>query len=416
MKHITLNAKSIFNNQKLLFSLIIFFTLLLRITIIHLFGDKYLQSEWAIIVNNLSNHGEFSFRSFENFYVPNIYMPPLYIWFLYSFKIFNLNYENYVILILYAQAIISSFSLIIFYGIVKNFFSKNLSLLLSIIFCFFPSYLYASSLISSISLYIFLLLIFIYFFLKITISSNFKLHFYLGIVAGLLLLLRGEFIFLFIISLFYLFFYYKNVPLKNILITILISLIVISPYLYRNVTKLNSYTIVKSLGFNLWKGNNPNSNVEGDLARHVNEYGAINFQGELEEKINNIKIDKYYDINLDNLFLDEALNNIKTQPQKYFLLYVKKIFSFMFFDTNSSLKSYYNIAHLLPLILISVFSFFGLLVSFNNSKNLNFIIILFLSNLFIFSFFFILPRYNLIILPMQIILAGKLLDKLLKKF
>jgi hypothetical protein len=39
-----------------------------------------------------------------------------------------------------------------------------------------------------------------------------------------------------------------------------------------------------------------------------------------------------------------------------------------------------------------------------------------LSNLFIFSFFFILPRYNLIILPMQIILAGKLLDKFLKKF
>ena len=416
MKHITLNVKSIFNNQKLLFSLIIFFTLLLRITIIHLFGDKYLQSEWAIIVNNLSNHGEFSFRSFENFYVPNIYMPPLYIWFLYSFKIFNLNYENYVILILYVQAIISSFSLIIFYGIVKNFFSKNLSLLLSIIFCFFPSYLYASSLISSISLYIFLLLIFIYFFLKITISSNFKLHFYLGIVAGLSLLLRGEFIFLFIISLFYLFFYYKNVPLKNILITILISLIVISPYLYRNVTKLNSYTIIKSLGFNLWKGNNPNSNVEGDLTRHVNEYGATNFQGELEEKINNIKIDKYYDINLDNLFLDEALNNIKTQPQKYFLLYIKKIFSFMFFDINSSLKNYYNIVHLLPLIFISVFSFFGLLVSFNSSKNLNFIIILFLSNLLIFSFFFILPRYNLIILPMQIILAGKLLDKFLKKF
>ena len=204
MKHITLNTKSIFNNQKLLFSLIIFFTLLLRITIIHLFGDKYLQSEWAVIVSNLSNHGEFSFRSFENFYVPNIYMPPLYIWFLYSFKIFNLNYENYVILILYVQAIISSFSLIIFYDIVKNFFSKNLSLLLSIIFCFFPSYLYASSLISSISLYVFLLLIFIYFFLKITISSNFKLHFYLGIVAGLSLLLRGEFIFLFIISLFYL--------------------------------------------------------------------------------------------------------------------------------------------------------------------------------------------------------------------
>ena len=145
MKHITLNAKSIFNNQKLLFSLIIFFTLLLRITIIHLFGDKYLQSEWAVIVSNLSNHGEFSFRSFGNFYVPNIYMPPLYIWFLYSFKIFNLNYENYVILILYVRAIISSFSLIIFYGIVEKFFSKNLSLLLSIIFCFFPSYLYASS-------------------------------------------------------------------------------------------------------------------------------------------------------------------------------------------------------------------------------------------------------------------------------
>ena len=244
---------------------------------------------------------------------------------------------------------------------------------------------------------------------------NLKFCFYLGLISGLLMLLRGEFILLFFLSLIYLFLFYKNINIRNILFILLISFLVMSPYLYRNITELNTFSITKSMGFNLWKGNNPNSNVEGDLKRAVNEHGPSNFSGELKDKIDNVVVDKRYDINIDNLFLKEALHNIKNQPGRYFLLYLKKVFSFLFFDLNSSYSNYYNPIHLFPLIIISISSFFGMLISLKENKSFKFIIMLYLLNIFLFSLFFILPRYNLIILPMQIILTGKFFSIFLNK-
>ena len=230
-----------------------------------------------------------------------------------------------------------------------------------------------------------------------------------------MILLRGEFILLFIFSLFYLFFFYKELKLKKVVIILISTFLVLSPYLYRNASELNTFSITKSIGFNLWKGNNPYSNVEGDLTRSVDDHGPIGFEGKIKEKINNLKIDKYYDISLDNLFLNEAIKNIKNDPERYIKLYIKKFVSFLFFDLNSTIKNYYHVHHIVPLVVISNASFFGTIISINHSKNLNLIIALYLLYIFIFSFFFILPRYNLIILPMQIILTGKLINKIFKK-
>jgi len=416
MKFSIYYLEKIFDNQKILVSTIIIVGLIIRIPVVHFFGDSRLENEWLILVNNLINHGEFAFRNFDDFYVPNLYMPPLYTWFLYIFKLINLTNENFINLILYLQAILASISLAFFYFICKKFFSNNLSLLLTFLLCFFPSYLYSCSQISSISLYVFLLILFVYFFLKISSKSNYKYSFYLGLTSGLLILLRGEFILLFILSSIYLLMFYKNFKLEKIILTLFIVFLVLSPYLYRNISKLNTFSVTKSVGFNLWKGNNPNSSVEGDSNRFVNEYGPLGFENDLKEKIMNVQIDKYYDANLDKLFLNEAIKNLKNEPKRYIILYFKKFISFLFFDLNSSLKHYYHPLHLLPLIAISISSLAGALISFKDSKNLNFITMLYLGYILIFSFFFILPRYNLIILPMQIVLTGKLINKIFKKF
>jgi len=405
----------IFEKQKFTILTILIISFIIRVPVIHLFGDQTLQNEWPVLVNNLFDNGKFAFRNFGNFYVPNLYMPPLYAWFLYIFKLLNLSNENYINIILYTQAIFASISVVIFYLINKKFFSNKLNIFLTTIFSFFPSYLYACGQISSITLYIFLIILFIYFFIKITSEHNYKYAFFLGTIAGLMILLRGEFILLFIFSLFYLFFFYKELKLKKVVIILISTFLVLSPYLYRNASELNTFSITKSIGFNLWKGNNPYSNVEGDLTRSVDDHGPIGFEGKIKEKINNLKIDKYYDISLDNLFLNEAIKNIKNDPERYIKLYIKKFVSFLFFDLNSTIKNYYHVLHIVPLVVISIASFFGTIISINHSKNLNLIIALYLLYIFIFSFFFILPRYNLIILPMQIILTGKLINKIFKK-
>ena len=408
-------SKKIFENKKLLISTIIIVSLIVRIPAIYFFGDTRLENEWFVLINNLTNQKEFAFRNIGNFYVPNLYMPPLYAWFLYVFKLLNLSDANYINLILYTQAILASISLVTFYFICKKFFSDNLSLFLTILFCFFPSYLYACGQISSITLYVFLIVFFIFFLLNIPNETNYKFSFYLGLATGLSILLRGEFILIFTFCLIYLFFFYKNVNLKKIILTSFITLLVLSPYLYRNISELNTFSITKSIGFNLWKGNNPDSNVEGDLTGHVSDRGPVGFEGDLKEKITDLPVNKYFDINLDNLFLDESIKNIKNEPGRYLVLYIKKFISFLFIDLNSTIKNYYHPLHLIPLIIISFSSFIGMLISIGNSKNLNLIVMLYLSYIFIFSFFFILPRYNLIILPMQILLTGKLINKLYKK-
>ena len=111
---------------------------------------------------------------------------------------------------------------------------------------------------------------------------------------------------------------------------------------------LDTITITKSIGYNLWKGNNPDSTVEGNP----------NFDSDLKEQVSKVPKDKYYDINADKVFQEEGLKNIKNNPTRYFVLYLKKILSFIFIDINSSYPNYYHPLHYLPVLLIGITTIF----------------------------------------------------------
>ena len=122
-------------------------------------------------------------------------------------------------------------------------------------------------------------------------------------------------------------------------------------------------------------------------------------------------------MNRDNIFLDEALSNLTNDGPHYFKLFFKKIFSFYFIDINSNYPNYFNFFHIFPIILLSVLSFPGLFLFYKNKKFENKCLLLYLLlNLLIFSIFFILPRYKLVILPVQIILATYFIGYIIKKF
>ena len=116
---------------------------------------------------------------------------------------------------------------------------------------------------------------------------------------------------------------------------------------------------------------------------------------------------KYYELNRDDIFLNEAKKNLIENPLRYFNLYLKKIFSFYFIDFNSTYPNYYNYFNIFPALIFGILSFPGLFIFFGK-KNVkyNYITLYLLLNLLIFSIFFILPRYKLIILPIQIIIAS----------
>ena len=99
---------------------------------------------------------------------------------------------------------------------------------------------------------------------------------------------------------------------------VFLTVIVISPYLVRNIILVDTITITKSIGYNLWKGNNPSSTVEGNP----------NFGLSLREQINEVPKDKYYDINADKVFQEEGLKNIKNNPN------TKSIIGILFPENN----------------------------------------------------------------------------------
>ena len=97
--------------------------------------------------------------------------------------------------------------------------------------------------------------------------------------------------------------------LKSILMIIFLTTVVTSPYLMRNIMLVDTITITKSIGYNLWKGNNLNSGVEG--------YANIDLN--LRKQIDKVPEDNHYDVNIDKIFLNEGLKNIKNNPTKYFV-------------------------------------------------------------------------------------------------
>jgi len=407
------NYQHLKNKETYLLFFLFLFSFLIRIPVIFIFGDTRLDNEWGIIVNNLTDYGKFSLVNFGDFFVPSLFMPPLYAFYLYFFKIFHFNNEIYIQVVLFSQIILSSFSVVIFYNINKLFFSNKICILGTLIFSLFPLHIYACAQISSIILQTFLTITFFYFFLKIVKKNNFFNICFLSLTSGLLILLRGEFIALFLLSILYLALFIK-INLKSILIIILLTFVVISPYLIRNIIVLDAITITKTIGFNLWKGNNLRTDVEGKNYISDSIFDLENL--DLREQINKVLEDKYYEINLDKVFLSEGIKNINNDPIKYFGLYLKKILSFLFIDLNSSNPYYYHPLHYLPVLFISITSIIGIILSKKNSYQINFLILFFIVNIAIVSVFFILPRYKLAIIPLQIIFSNIFFEYIKKNF
>ena len=129
----------------------------------------------------------------------------------------------------------------------------------------------------------------------------------------------------------------------------------------------------------------------------------------------NIAFDNNYEINLDNFYKEKALDYIKSDFFKYFKNYTIKTISFVSINLNSSYENYYNIYHIFPKLLIGILSLIGGLIVINKKSYLQFLSLYFFFNIFFFSIFFILPRYSLILLPIQIILALEFIKYSIRK-
>lgn len=388
-------------NNKLICLIII--SIITRIFSIYLFGAKEISNEWGVMVSVMEENQMIGFRKVEGEIMPNIFMPPLYPIFLFLVKKLFSNLNYYLLTIQFIQLIFSIIGLIYLIKILSNFFSEKISYIGAYIFALFPLNVYAISQISSVTLQILLMIFYMYYFIKSLKISSKKNIILFSLFSACLILLRGEFFVFYFFTLFY-FFLKKKIHL--IISSFIITLLLISPYLIRNYLIFEVITVTKSAGFNLFKGNNPLSKAEGiPMLDDVEKISK-----ETHEKIKKIKPQDKYDLIIDGLYKEEAIKFIMDNPIRYAQLYIIKLISFIFFDFNSSYPNYYNIFHLLPKIIISISSLIGVFLTFKSKDVLKFFALYYLLNGFLLSIFFILPRYSLALLPIQIILTCYLLS------
>ena len=324
--------------------------------------------------------------------VPMIFMPPLYPLYLYSIKILFNDLDLFLWTVQLTQIIFGLIAIIFTKKILSEFFSERMSNVGTLIFALFPLNVYSISQISSISLQIFLINIFIYSFIKIFKEIDIKHSLMFSFSSAMLMLLRGEFFIFVILSLVYL--YLKKKNLFRILIISLVTILIISPYLYRNYSIFNVLTITKSSGYNLLKGNHPRTKVEG-TGMFLKIEKVIPEVKDALEQLKSLGPTKSYDLLQDQVLMDQALIFIKSEPLKYIGLYFKKFFAYMFVDVNSSYPNYYSILHIAPKIILAVGSFLGILITLSLKINIyNYVALLYLANISLFSIFFILPRYK----------------------
>jgi|TARA_Y100000389_G_scaffold36501_1_gene31057 hypothetical protein len=397
------------NILKFQLPVIIFIAAVLRAIAIYYFHDFEVANEWNILLENLKTNGILSVHTVQGTPVPNIFMPPLYPLFLYSVNSLVNNINFFLWVIFFLQLFFALISIYLTNKILLEFFSKNLSLIGTFIFAIFPLNIYAVSQISSITLQILLLNFFFFSYFKLFKKLELSQIFLFSISAALLMLLRGEFFIFAILSIFYLYLKQKN--LKKIMLISLITLLIVSPYLYRNYNIFGVITITKSSGYNLLKGNHPKTKTEGTQMFQV--------VGEIVPEVK-VKLDQLiakgpssnYDLAQDKILLEQAIKFIKNDPIHYVKLYFKKIVSFMLIDLNAEYPNYYSPLHIIPKIILGITSLVGIILSFNFRINaLNFVTLYYFANIGLFSFFFILPRYSLSLLTIQVILSLLVLKK-----
>ena len=189
----------------------------------------------------------------------------------------------------------------------------------------------------------------------------------------------------------------------------------------RNYIIFNEIAISKSFGYNLWKGNN--SYIEGFNLKGVE--GNDKYDEIVSEKIYKLEkrknvVDKKtadrYEIDRDLIFKDIAIDNIKSEPIKYSKFYLKKFIAYLFVGSSKNEKNNHFL-YTVPKLLISISALFGIASVFRDKKIiLNYFSLYYFLNIAFFSIFFILPRYSLIILPIQILLSCYLIRNFDDKF
>ena len=378
----------------------------LRIVFVWQFVDISSINQWEYgeIAKNIVHSNGYSLFYFKNDSLeykykeevnpfPSAYMPPGYVFII--LPVYFIENDFIINLIIISLQILCSAAVIFFlFKLCENFFDKNIALVSTLVYAILPEFIYSCVSFSPTVLF-HLLIVLVLYRLQVHNKTN-KLDILLPFLLAAIIYLRSEFI---LFVLFLIMFYIISKQYRQALSYIVLILFLILPWSIRNSIVFDTLVpMTTNFGQNLYRGNNSSD---------------VGWWGEeiMIEKVKELPREKSFEIHMNQLYLNRAINYIKDNPVRFVSNGFRKQFELWVFnltDTRAKLLIY-----LIPTISIFCLFIIGIIRTFNLSKY-KYFYLFFLQTTILSAIFFSLPRYQtmmkVLMLPFAVIGMFYLVD------
>jgi len=345
------------------------FVVTVKIIYILIIQDNIVGIEDFTIAQNIVKYHQFS--EFINL-GGTAFKLPVYPY-LISFFIWLLGEKGLVGVAIF-QALLSFFSPILIFRILKIFSQENIGLLAGFFFLFSPAYFLYSASIEATNIFIFLLLLWFLLYFRVWFGNNIEVKniIIFGSLTTLLFLTQVVIVPLALIMILALF-TFKKINFGKFLILAFTCIILYSPWVIRNYYVFNQIVLSKTPAWqNIYYGFTPNGQLLDDLKLIPMEHDNNIYQ--MRDEIDELKMEKIYKNEVAKatqwkpyFFIKKALSNI------FCLYYVPPKY---FYDNSFSLF----IGRKVYVIIVNLLSLISLFFLYKKSKLLLWFSLLFFAN------------------------------------
>lgn len=342
------------------------------------------QWEYGEIAKNIINNNGYSLFYFEEDSLeyrykenitpfPSAYMPPGFVFIILPFFFLNDDFLINFFVILF-QIICSVIVITVLFRLSEKLFGSLAALISIAIYAILPEFIYAVVSFSPTIVFHLAVLLTINRLLFFQEKSGFDVL--VPLLLSFLIYLRSELVlFVFLILLILTI----KKQFKFAFGSLLLILLFVLPWSLRNSVELsNIVPFTTNFGQNLYRGNNASD---------------VGWWGEeiMAEKIKELPRNNSFEIYLNQLYLERAINYIKENPLRFVQNGIQKQFELWVFNLSDSRAR--SLIYMIPAISILILFIIGIIKTFNVSK-LKFIYLFFLHAAFVASIFFAIPRYQ----------------------
>ncbi len=274
------------------------------------------------------------------------------------YKIFGHNYLAAKI----GLAIISSFTCILIYFLLKEFFNSKISFIGSFLYSIYPSSIFWTGYLAPETLEVFLMVLFSIFLIKGERKRNNTFIFLSGLFLGIGVLTRSLFFVFIPLILLHLLIEFKSKGLLKFVFLFLGCFLMITPWVVRNY-KIHKTLVLTSTegGIVCYIANNEKSLSQPS--------GYWNPPPSFFEKFNGMS-----EVEIDHKLYELALNFILSHPKEYLKLvwdrFIRywRFFPHTFSGPGESYKKYHVILGFITFTPIIILSFIGFFITLKNWK------------------------------------------------